>query len=104
MTETAPDLPPAVRMQQLLSGFEVSQALYVTAELGVATVLLDGPRSVKEVALASGADPEALGRIIRFLASLGVFQTNGEIVAVTELGRTLADGPRTRSCAWPGTG
>jgi Dimerisation domain len=104
MIDTAPEIPPAVRMQQLLSGFEVSQALYVIAELGVAPALLDGPRSVKEVALATGADPDALGRIIRFLASLGVFQTDGEIVTVTDLGRTLADGPRTPSGAWSDTG
>jgi hypothetical protein len=45
------------------------------------------------VAQATGADPDALGRIIRFLASLGVFQTDGETVTVTDLGRTLADGP-----------
>jgi hypothetical protein len=93
MADTAPEIPPAVRMQQLLSGFEVSQALYVIAELGVATALLGGPRTVEELALASGADPDALGRIIRFLASLGVFRTDGELVAVTDLGRTLADGP-----------
>jgi O-methyltransferase domain len=93
MNGTAPEIPAAVRMQQLLSGFEVSQALYVIAELGVATALLDGPGSVKELAVATGADQDALGRIIRFLASVGVFQTDGEIVAVTDLGRTLADGP-----------
>jgi Dimerisation domain len=93
MTDTSAEIPPAVRMQQLLTGFEVSQALYVIAELGVATALLDGPRSVKELALASGAELDALGRIIRFLASLGVFQTDGETVTVTDLGRTLADGP-----------
>jgi O-methyltransferase domain/Dimerisation domain len=93
MTDTSAEIPPAVRMQQLLTGFEVSQALYVIAELGVATALLDGPRSVKELALATGADLDALGRIIRFLASLGVFQTDGETVTVTDLGRTLADGP-----------
>ena len=63
-----------MRMQQLLSGFEVSQALYVIAELGVATALLDGPRSVDDLAAATGADVDALGRIIRFLASLDVFR------------------------------
>jgi predicted transcriptional regulator len=104
MTDTAAEIPPTVRMQQLLSGFEVSQALYVIAELGVSTVLLDGPRSVKEVAQATDADPDALGRIIRFLASLGVFQTDGETVTVTDLGRTLADGIRTPSGGWPDTG
>ena len=47
MTDTSAEIPPAVRMQQLLTGSEVSQALYVIAELGVTTALLDGPRSVR---------------------------------------------------------
>lgn len=87
-------LPAAAVMLQLLSGFEVSQALYVVAELGVATALLDGPRSVEDLAAGSGVDADALGRVIRFLAPLGVFSTAaGGKVGVTDLGRTLADGP-----------
>jgi SAM-dependent methyltransferase len=86
-------IPAAVRMQQLLSGFEVSQALYVVAELGVATALLGGPRSVEELAAETGADSDALGRIIRFLAPLGVFRATDDGVEVTDLGRTLAEGP-----------
>ncbi|MEV4757843.1 methyltransferase [Micromonospora sp. NPDC049559] len=80
-------------MRQLLAGFEVSQALYVIAELGVATELLDGPRSVEDLAKATNADRDALGRIIRFLTPLGVFRTLDGRVEVTDLGRTLADGP-----------
>jgi precorrin-6B methylase 2 len=87
------NIPAAVRMQQLLSGFEVSQALYVIAELGVATVLLGGPRSVEDLAATTSANADALARIIRFLAPLGVFRTNGSEVEITDLGRTLADGP-----------
>ena len=37
-------IPLAAQMHQLLTGFEVSQALFVVAELGVATALLDRPR------------------------------------------------------------
>jgi hypothetical protein len=87
------ELPPAARMQQLLSGFQISQALYVIAELGVATELLDGPRRVEDLASNTGAEPDALRRIIRLLASLGVFRTDGDTVEITDLGRTLADGP-----------
>ncbi|OBK87208.1 methyltransferase [Mycobacterium sp. 1165178.9] len=86
-------LQPAARMHQLLSGFEVSQALFVVAELGVATALLDGPRNLDELAAAVGANADALGRLIRFLGPFGVFSGEGENVAITDLGRTLADGP-----------
>jgi SAM-dependent methyltransferase len=86
-------IPPAAQMLQLLTGFEVSQALYVIAELGVATALLDGPRSVEDLAAATGADADALGRVIRFLAPIGVFRRAEGKVEVTDLGRMLADGP-----------
>lgn len=93
MADDAQNLPAAVQMQQLLTGFEVSQALYAVAELDVATALLDGPRSVEDLAAATHADSDALRRIIRFLTPLGVFRSVEGGVEVTDLGRTLADGP-----------
>lgn len=93
MADGVQGLPAAVQIQQLLTGFEVSQALYVVAELGVATALLDGPRSVEDLAAATHSDADALGRIIRFLTPLGIFRSVDGGVAVTDLGRTLADGP-----------
>jgi hypothetical protein len=93
MHDAMPELPAAIRMNQLLFGFEISQALYVIAELDVATELLDGPRDVDSLASATGADSDALGRVIRLLASLGVFRIRGTVVEITDLGRTLADGP-----------
>jgi hypothetical protein len=87
--EAAP--PPPVQMMQMLSGFQLSQALYVAAKLGIADRLLNGPRSVPEIADAIGADPSALGRLLRTLASLGVFtESEPGVFAVTPLGRTLA--------------
>jgi hypothetical protein len=87
------ELPPTAGMLGLLSGFQASQALFAVAELGVATALLDGPREVDEIAAEVGADADTLGRIIRFLAQLGVFRTSGDTVEITDLGQTLADGP-----------
>ncbi len=86
-------VPPAVQMMQMLVGFEVSQALYTVAELGVATVLLDGPRSVADLAVATESNEDALRRIIRFLATLGVFHVENDTVSATALGLTLAEGP-----------
>jgi DNA-binding Lrp family transcriptional regulator len=83
--------PPPVQMMQMLAGFQISQALFVTAKLGLADHLVDGPRSVAEIADAVGADPPALGRLLRTLASLGVFtESEPGVFAVTPLGRTLA--------------
>lgn len=93
MTEIDTTIPPGVRMQQLLSGFAVSQALYVVAELGIATALVAGPRSVADLAREVRADPTALKRLIRFVTPIGVFRTDGELVEVTDFGKTLADGP-----------
>lgn len=87
----------------MLSGFEVSQALYVVAELGVATALLDGPRGIKDVAGEVGADTDALARVIRFLAPFGVFRTEGDEVAVTDLGGRWPRARRTPCGASPGT-
>jgi hypothetical protein len=58
-------LPPAMQMAQLLGGFQISQALYVVAKLDIATQLDDGPKAVADLAAASGAQPEMLGRLIR---------------------------------------
>src|SRR4051812_32714882 len=85
--------PPPVQMVELLTGFQVSQALYCVAELGVSTRLLDGPRTVAELADAVGASPPALRRLLRDLAGLGLFTAAGpDTWAVTPLGATLAEG------------
>jgi hypothetical protein len=86
------EVPPFVSMMQLLSGFQLSQALYTIAELDVAGLLLDKPRTVEELAEAAGADTDALRRVVRFLETVGVFRVNGDVVEVTDLGATLAEG------------
>jgi predicted transcriptional regulator len=78
-------------MIQLLSGFQVSQALYVVAKLDIATILSNGPRTIDQLAAETNANADALERIIRFLATLGVFRTNDDQIEVTELGAALVD-------------
>ena len=64
---------PALAMRQLLNGYRVTQILSVAATLGLADLLADGPRTADELAVAAGTQPDALYRILRALASLGVF-------------------------------
>lgn len=66
-------LPPHVAMLQLIRGYQVTQLLYVTAALGIADHLVEGPKTAEELAGIVGANPDALYRGLRALVSLGVF-------------------------------
>lgn len=80
-------------MVQLLAGFQISQALYVVAKLDIASALSAGPRSADDLAGAVGADAAYLRRLLRSLASLGVFaEPEPGVYALTPLGETLATG------------
>jgi len=54
-------------------GSLATQAVYVAATLGIADLLVDGPKSVEELARTRNADAPSLYRILRALASIGVF-------------------------------
>jgi O-methyltransferase domain/Dimerisation domain len=86
----AHELPPPVRMVELLGGFRISQALYAAAALGVADQLVAGPAPVKALAERAGAHAPSLHRLLRMLASVGVFtEPQPGVFALTPLGQTL---------------
>jgi hypothetical protein len=67
------DLPPEARLWNLIRGALGTKALGIAADLGVADALAHGPRSVAELSEENGADADTLQRILRALASDGVF-------------------------------
>src|SRR5688572_14226145 len=69
----ASDRSTAAALRRLIVGYRLSLALHVAAKLGLADLLEDGPRSVEELAHAAGAHPPSLYRVLRLLASEGVF-------------------------------
>ena len=71
------DTPPPLAMNQMLTGYWVSQALYVAAKLGIADLLTPGSKSTKELATATKCHPSSLYRLLRALASVGVFAEDG---------------------------
>jgi hypothetical protein len=82
--------PPPVRMVELLGGFRISQALYAAAALGVPDQLVAGPAPVKALAERVGAHAPSLHRLLRTLASTGVFtEPQPGVFALTPLGQTL---------------
>lgn len=70
-------MPPPFRLLQIGSAYWQSRALYVAARLDLATILGDGTRNVVDVAREAGADADALNRLMRLLAAMGVFDETG---------------------------
>jgi hypothetical protein len=91
------EVPPPAAMMGLITGYWVSQAVGVVALLGVADQLGEAPRGSDELARTVGADPQALYRVLRLLASLGVFaEVAPGSFALTPLGETLrSDAPNS---------
>jgi hypothetical protein len=90
-----PELPPQVALYHLATGHYLSHALCLAAKLRIADLLKDGPRHSKNLAEATGLHAPSLNRVMRLLASVGVFeeQANGSF-ELTSLGEYLrADAP-----------
>jgi hypothetical protein len=66
-------MPPQLAVLQMASGYWVSRSIYVAAKLGIADLLKDSPKSCDELATATGTNAPSLYRVLRALASLGVF-------------------------------
>ena len=64
---------PETQLWDLLRGALGTRVLAVVSELGIADRLADGPRPVADLARDTGADPDTLNRLLRALASDGVF-------------------------------
>lgn len=81
---------PQAEMRSLIAGYWVSRLIYVAARLGLADLLKAGPCTAGELAERAGANGPALYRMMRTLASYGVFtELPGRRFKLTPLGSTL---------------
>ena len=64
-------------MLQVATGYIASSALYAAITLNIADHLAPGPKGVAELAKATNANEDALYRVLRLLASLGIFAEVG---------------------------
>ena len=65
-------------MLQLLSGTYVAGAIACLAQLGVPDLVEAGPKSAEELGLQVNADPQALYRLMRATASVGVLSEGAD--------------------------
>jgi O-methyltransferase domain/Dimerisation domain len=77
-------------MLKLIAAYWQSQLVFVAAKLGVADVLIAGPLTAEEIARRVGADGPTLRRLLRALASLGVFARDSlDRYRLTPMAQTL---------------
>lgn len=71
-------LPPDQHLAQLAGGKWIAQALGTAASLGIAECLEHGPRLPADLAAELGLHAPSLRRLLRALASVGVFREDDE--------------------------
>jgi hypothetical protein len=76
-TFTPPDPAVIQHVFQLVGGYFISASLGVVARLGIAEQLAAGPRSSADLARATGVSEDAIYRVLRALAMVGVFTETG---------------------------
>ena len=97
---TAPQPPPNVRILEIVFSVVTSRALWAAAEAGVADHIDGEPRAVADLAAATGSHAGALYRVLRLLASHGIFEEHEDRrFSHTEMSRTLRSDHPTRARA-----
>jgi len=81
-----------VAIIELVQNFYVSRAIGVVAELNIATYIANSEKSIKELASQSNTHEESLYRLMRMLASQGVFaETKNRYFKNNRLSKSLLD-------------
>jgi hypothetical protein len=76
MTDTSHDSQseaPFTALMRMMRGFQMTQLIYVAAKLGIADLIADGTKRSSDLADATGTHAPSLYRVLRALASVGIF-------------------------------
>jgi hypothetical protein len=71
--QPATDIKSKMALLQMSSGYWISQSLYAAAKLGIADLVKDEAKHCDQLAEATDTKADALYRLMRGLASVGVF-------------------------------
>ena len=88
------ELPPRKALLQMITGYWLSQAIHVVAKLGIADLVKNGPKDRDELARATKMHPHALYRVLRAIASVGIFKEDQQgRFGLTPMAECLLDQP-----------
>src|SRR5271169_4018217 len=76
MTPQPQSFSAHIGILQMLNGAHVAGAVSCLAQLGIPDLVEAGPKSAEELAAQLGANPQALYRLMRATASVGVLSEN----------------------------
>src|SRR5262245_51713696 len=80
-------------IHNMIMAFRVTQMIYVAAQLRIADLLNDGPKTADELAQATGTHGPSLYRLLRALAAEGIFVEDEQgRFAMTPLAEPLRTG------------
>ncbi|NEP10381.1 MAG: methyltransferase [Symploca sp. SIO2C1] len=83
-------MPPQTNLLQMIMGYWVSQCIYIAAKLGIADLLQNGEQHSDTLASATNTNKDAMYRLLRALASIGIFaQTQPYYFKLTPLATYL---------------
>jgi hypothetical protein len=92
---------PWLNLLGLINGFQITQAIRIASTLRVADHLNEGARSAGELATLTKSHPDALYRLLRALAAVGVFREDeGRKFTLTPMGNCLRTDSATPIGAW----
>lgn len=94
--ETKAQTESIMRLVEISAGYWLPRALHVVADLAIADALDQEPQSAADLAKGVGAEADALDRVLRLLASHGVFDLRDGKYAHNVLSRALrSDHPQS---------
>ena len=73
-----PPLPPDAILSQMLFGGLMQQSISVAAKFGIADSLVEKPRTAEELAAETKTHAPSLYRVLRLLASVGIFSETAD--------------------------
>jgi hypothetical protein len=98
MPEKAEAQPPQAQLIHMATAHWVSRFVYAAAEMNLADQLSEGPRTAEELAQSDASHAPSLYRLMRTLASLGLFsEDSSRRFSLTPLGAALKTGTPGRA-------
>ncbi len=88
---------PKQKLLRMLHGYWAAQAIHVAAKLGIADLVKDRAKTAEELARATKTHAKSLYRLLRALASVGIFAEDAEgRFGLTDMARCLLDEPMSQ--------
>jgi hypothetical protein len=91
----------ASELRRLIQSHRVTAVIHVAARLGIAELLRDGPLAVSKLAASTGADEQALRRLLIALSTIRICRAEGDDrYSLTEVGAGLDGDSKQSFKAW----